>query len=138
MTTDYLAFEVIKALRKTQMAESWIKDKEHEFKDMTRLQVRSLSNLDSDNLQAVADQICVSIEDMQATLRVLKNLNGHKRTHAENLEFAKLRVLPKNQQKAPAAKQLSLPMWPDAVRGCQMPSFEPYLVFRPLENSIKH
>jgi predicted nucleic acid-binding protein len=38
MTTDYLAFEVIKALRKTQMAESWIKDKEHEFKDMTRLQ----------------------------------------------------------------------------------------------------
>jgi hypothetical protein len=48
------------------MAESWIKDKEHEFKDMTRLQVlRSLSNLDSDNLQAVADQICVSIEDMQ-------------------------------------------------------------------------
>jgi predicted nucleic acid-binding protein len=73
MTTDYLAFEVIKALRKTQMAESWIKDKEHEFKDMTRLQVlRSLSNLD--NLQAVADQICVSIEDMQATLRVLKNL----------------------------------------------------------------
>jgi hypothetical protein len=63
MTTDYLAFEVIKALRKTQMAESWIKDKEHEFKDMTRLQVlRSLSNLDSDNLQAVADQICVSVK----------------------------------------------------------------------------
>jgi hypothetical protein len=79
MTTDYLAFEVIKALRKTQMVESWIKDKEHEFKDMTRLQVRSLSNLDSDNLQAVADQICVSIEDMQATLRVLKNLNGHQK-----------------------------------------------------------
>jgi len=75
MTTDYLAFEVIKALRKTDMAESWIKDKEHEFKDMTRLQVlRSLSNLDSDNLQAVAAQICVSVEDMQATLRVLKKI----------------------------------------------------------------
>jgi hypothetical protein len=62
MTTDYLAFEV-KALRKTQMAESWIKDKEHEFKDMTRLQVlRSLSNLDSDNLQAVADQISFQLK----------------------------------------------------------------------------
>jgi len=42
-----------------------------------------------------------------------------KRTHAENLEFAKAQVgvVKKVAKKAPAAKQLSLPMWPDAVRG---------------------
>jgi hypothetical protein len=52
--------------------------------------------------------------------------------------ISKLRVLLSKPAKGLAAKQLSLPMWPDAV-WCQMPSFaEPYLVFRPLENSIKH
>jgi hypothetical protein len=52
MTTDYLAFEVIKALRKTDMAESWIKDKEHEFKRHDKTSSPAvLSNLDSDNLK---------------------------------------------------------------------------------------
>jgi hypothetical protein len=42
-----------------------------------------------------------------------------KRTHAENLELAKARVgaAPKAAKKAPAPKQLSLELWPDAVRG---------------------
>lgn len=42
-----------------------------------------------------------------------------KRTHAENLELAKARVtaIKKATPKVPAAKQLSLPMWPDAARG---------------------
>lgn len=42
-----------------------------------------------------------------------------KRTHAENLELAKARVgaAKKSVPKAPAAKQLSLELWPDAVRG---------------------
>lgn len=42
-----------------------------------------------------------------------------KRTHAENLELAKSRVgaAKKAVPKAPAPKQLSLELWPDAVRG---------------------
>lgn len=42
-----------------------------------------------------------------------------KRTHAENLEFAKARAgaTRKVAVKAPAAKQLSLELWPNAVRG---------------------
>lgn len=42
-----------------------------------------------------------------------------KRTHAENLELAKTRVGTdkKAAPKAPAAKQLSLPMWPDSAIG---------------------
>ena len=42
-----------------------------------------------------------------------------KRTYAENLELAKARgaAATKTEKKAPAAKQLSLPMWPDTVRG---------------------
>lgn len=41
-----------------------------------------------------------------------------KRTHAENLELAKARVgaAAKAAKKAPAPKQLSLELWPDAVR----------------------
>jgi hypothetical protein len=73
--TDYLASEVVKALKTTDMDASWIRDKEHEFKDMTRLQVlRSLSNLDSDNLQTVCAQLHVTVSDMQATLRVLTKI----------------------------------------------------------------
>lgn len=72
---DYVATEVLEALKKTGMDSSWIKDKEHEFKDMNRLSVlRSLSNLDSGNLQAVATQLNVSLDDMQATLRVLRKI----------------------------------------------------------------
>lgn len=42
-----------------------------------------------------------------------------KRTFEQNLELAKARgtAVKKSVAKAPAAKQLSLPMWPDAVRG---------------------
>jgi hypothetical protein len=42
-----------------------------------------------------------------------------KRTYAENLALAATRVgaAPKAVKKAPAAKQLSLPMWPDAAIG---------------------
>ena len=42
-----------------------------------------------------------------------------KRTHAENLELAKARVgaVKKVAPKTPAAKQLHLELWPDAVRG---------------------
>lgn len=42
-----------------------------------------------------------------------------KRTHAENLELAKARVVAakKSAPKTPAAKQLHLELWPDAVRG---------------------
>jgi hypothetical protein len=42
-----------------------------------------------------------------------------KRTYAQNLALAATRVgaAPKAEKKAPEAKQLSLPMWPDAVRG---------------------
>lgn len=42
-----------------------------------------------------------------------------KRTYAENLALAATRVgaAPKAVKKAPAAKQLSLELWPDAVRG---------------------
>lgn len=42
-----------------------------------------------------------------------------KRTHAENLELVKARVgaAKKAVAKAPAAKQLSLPMWPEVTRG---------------------
>jgi hypothetical protein len=42
-----------------------------------------------------------------------------KRTHAENLELAKARAgaAKKAVPKAPAAKQLSLDIWPDALRG---------------------
>lgn len=44
-----------------------------------------------------------------------------KRTHAENLEFVKAQVgaikKATTKPKAPAAKKLSLPLWPDAVRG---------------------
>lgn len=42
-----------------------------------------------------------------------------KRTYAENLELAKVRgsASKKEAEKAPEAKQLSLELWPDAVRG---------------------
>jgi hypothetical protein len=44
-----------------------------------------------------------------------------KRTHAENLAFAKAKSVPAKtgaaKKKAPAVKQLSLELWPDAVRG---------------------
>lgn len=42
-----------------------------------------------------------------------------KRTHAENLERteARVRAIHKTAKKAPSAKKLSLPLWPDVVRG---------------------
>ena len=42
-----------------------------------------------------------------------------KRTYAENLELAKARgsAAKKTEKKAPAAKQMSLPMWPEVTRG---------------------
>lgn len=42
-----------------------------------------------------------------------------KRTHAENLELVKARVgtVKKSVSKSPAAKQLNLELWPEAVRG---------------------
>ena len=42
-----------------------------------------------------------------------------KRTHAQNLELieARTRAVKKEAAKAPVAKQLSLELWPDAVRG---------------------
>lgn len=42
-----------------------------------------------------------------------------KRTYAENLELAKVRVgvIKKTVKKDPATKQLSLPMWPEVTRG---------------------
>jgi DNA-binding MarR family transcriptional regulator len=72
---DFLASEALAGLSKTDMAASWIKDKEHEYKDMNRLAVlRSFSNFDSENLKAVCDQLGVSVADMQATLRVLSKI----------------------------------------------------------------
>lgn len=46
-------------------------------------------------------------------------IKKQKRTYSENLEFSKTRVgtAPKAEIKAPAAKKLSLELWPDAVRG---------------------
>jgi len=42
-----------------------------------------------------------------------------KRTYAENLEKteARVRTIKKTGNKTPAAKKLSLPLWPEAVRG---------------------
>lgn len=74
-TLDFLATTVISALEAKGMAPSWINGKEHEFKGMDRLKVlRSLTNLDDGNLQAVCNEIEVSIEDMKATFRVLRKI----------------------------------------------------------------
>ena len=72
---DFLANQTLIALAKTDMAASWYGDKAREFDGMDRLSVlRSFSNLDSSNLQAVCDQLGVSVDDMQATLRVLRKI----------------------------------------------------------------
>jgi hypothetical protein len=72
---DFLATEALAGLAKTDMAESWIKDKEHQYQGLTRLEVlRSFSNFDAENLQAVCTQLHVTVDDMQATLRVLKKI----------------------------------------------------------------
>ena len=72
---DFLAKEALAGLAKTSMAASWIADKEHQYKDMDRLKVlRSFSNFDSENLAAVCEQLDVSVDDMQATFRVLRNI----------------------------------------------------------------
>ena len=74
-TLDFLASSVISALEKTDMQASWIKGKEHEFKGMDRLKVlRSLTSLDADNLEAVCNEIGVSVDDMKATFRVLRKI----------------------------------------------------------------
>lgn len=74
-TLDFLASKVLTALKKTDMAASWIRDKEHEFKEMDRLKVlRSLTSLDAENLEAVCDELGVSIDDIQATFRVLRKI----------------------------------------------------------------
>ena len=72
---DFLAAKVIDALQKTQMAKSWIEDKKANLARMDRLTVlRSMSNLDDDNLRAVCSELDVDIGDMVATLRVLTKL----------------------------------------------------------------
>ena len=72
---DFLAKEALAGLAKTSMAASWIADKEHQYKEMDRLAVlRSFSNFDAGNLAAVCDQLGVSVDDMQATLRVLRKI----------------------------------------------------------------
>lgn len=72
---DWLAKEVIYALQKTGMSESWISDKENDFEGLDRLKVlRSLHSLDHRNLAAVAAQLEVSVTDLQATLRVLQKI----------------------------------------------------------------
>lgn len=72
---DFLATEALTALSQTDMAASWIKDKEYQYQGLTRLEVlRSFSNFDAVNLKAVCDQIDVSFDDMQATLRVLRKI----------------------------------------------------------------
>lgn len=74
-TLDFLAETVISALEKTTIAPSWIKEKAHKFKGMNRLEVlRSLTSLDDGNLQAVCNEIGVSVEDMKATFRVLRKI----------------------------------------------------------------
>lgn len=72
---DFLATEALAGLAKTDMAASWIKDKEYQYQGLTRLEVlRSFSNFDSENLQAVCDELDISFDDMQATLRVLRKI----------------------------------------------------------------
>lgn len=72
---DFLAMQVLEALKKAGVAQSWIDDKKHDFEGFDRLKVlRSFSNLDQKNLTAVCEQIGVSMQDMQATLRVLRKI----------------------------------------------------------------
>lgn len=72
---DFLATKVIDALQKTQMPMSWIEDKKADLAEMDRLGVlRSLSNLDSDNLRAVCSELEVDVRDMSSTLRVLAKI----------------------------------------------------------------
>ena len=72
---DWLADKIIAALETTDMAQSWIQDKKREYTGKTRLEImRSLSNFDSDNLNAICESLDVTHEDMQTTLSVLSKL----------------------------------------------------------------
>ncbi len=72
---DWLAQQTIDALKKTSMSANWIAGKEHEYKDDDRLAVlRSFSNFDDKNLAIICDQLDISFDDMQATLRVLRKI----------------------------------------------------------------
>ena len=72
---DYLAQQAISALKKTEMDPSWIEGKAFEYKELSRIDVlRSFSNFDADNLNAICNQLNVSEQDMQATLRVLRKI----------------------------------------------------------------
>ncbi len=72
---DFLGTQVLNALKKTNMATSWISDKEFEYRDKSRLEIlRSLSNFDSENLAAICKELSVTVEDIRATLRVLQKI----------------------------------------------------------------
>jgi hypothetical protein len=73
---DFLAQKTINALEQfTDMPDSWIKDKCHDFKEKDRLSVlRSFSNFDAENLEVICEALGVSVDDMQATLRVLRKI----------------------------------------------------------------
>ncbi len=72
---DFLATQVLNALKKTDMDSSWIAGKEFEYRDKSRLEIlRSLSNFDSENLAAICKELSVTVEDIRATLRVLQKI----------------------------------------------------------------
>lgn len=73
---DFLAQKTIDALEQfTDMPDSWIRDKCHDYKEKDRLAVlRSFSNFDAKNLEVICEAIGVSVDDMQATLRVLRKI----------------------------------------------------------------
>lgn len=74
-TLDFLASTIITALEAKGMAPSWIKDKTHQFKGMDRLSVlRFMTKLDDGNLQAVCNELDISVDDMKATFRVLRKI----------------------------------------------------------------
>lgn len=72
---DFLASQIIQSLKKTDMASSWISDQFRKMKDMDRLEVlRHMSHFDKENLAVICADLNVSVEDMQATLRVLRKV----------------------------------------------------------------
>lgn len=73
---DWLAERALAAFRSDpDNSSSWINDKEREFHVMDRLKVlRSFTNLDHCNLDAVAMEIGVTVEEMQATMNVLRKI----------------------------------------------------------------
>lgn len=75
-TLDWLAERALVAFKSDpDNNSSWINDKAREFQGMDRLKVlRSFTNLDHCNLDAVACEIGVTVEEMQATLNVLRKI----------------------------------------------------------------